>query len=422
MKNKKFFLIWMAILVLSLIMSCDNGTGASGNETGPFATWNLSFDMRRAKLAFLDSDDSEDIEDGIGGLAYGMGKFVVGGSSLCEDENCQYKEIEEIEEIEGVDYSHFHPTSWYSTDGAKTWKKGGRVFDNTEANGVPRRDLNRNSYVTSLGFGGGTFIAGIGPDNHRKGYLSTSTDGINWKEVNAVKENKAGGFGAGNIVFGNETFVYDCDRAGKRLKVSKDYGQNWIYDIYLDGEIVTLSYNHEVNFDNGLFYTMMGSYGILSSPDGINWSTVMERGDENDVFLESLLSGSLFCIDGVFIVTGANNYEGGSESYIVYSKDNGQTWKPAYCDPELNNFEVGLRSAYIHKIAYGGGYLVAVGSSWVNGSIAGGEGRIWYSDNLGKSWKTVDRLFPDSLYDVVYGDGTFVVSDENGKFYYSNVK
>ena len=428
MNNKKKLLVLTVIMVSCFCMNCGNGVaGSDYSGTMPPVNWNLSLDMYLDGLNFQESEELEGLDDFVDftfTLAYGMGTFVVGGAALCEDEGCQHFKEEDDDFERDV-----HPAIWYSTDGAKTWTKKARVFDNSEKNGLPRNHVNNNDRISAVGFGGGTFIAGTGSGSG-PGYLITSTNAIDWNEVESIKSNPIERrFTRGRIIYGNRTFVYEpARRPIMRPLVSKDYGQTWIEcndKIDTRENFLPRPTSASISFDNGLFYAI-GNWndenqddspyylGIASSPDGIDWNIVVEEVDGESAAptaLEGIRPMTFCAVGDVFIASYRNHYDGWSESGFAYSNDRGVTWESAYCDPAVASLD-----SWVIAITYGNGYLVAVGS-------ADDEGKIWYSNDLGKSWRTVNTQFDDdSLVSITYGDGTFVAASETGKFYYCKVK
>jgi len=436
MNNKKYLLICAAVFVFCFGSGCNNGMNSSEVVGAvPPLDWTFSFNMFGDKLGFSgnDPDDLDDPENSSSySITYGDGRFVLGGT-MYDPDMPPYRPYfieEDDDEWEGS-YGRDRPFTWYSDNGGKTWNKGSFAFNNHEDN-VGYRSSGRNSCVSTLGFGDGTFVAGMGSEGH----ISYSLDGINWIETEGFMGRKNG---LGSIIYGNKTFIYDNHRWGGIYQYSKDKGRTWEYGFYEDdyfgGSNSFQTRGSTFTFGNGLFYALADAgdetnyyYGIVTSSDGFNWDFIAkDTYPKNLDFYEfefyANLYNSLMILtygNGVFIATADSDL---CESYFIYSEDGCKTWKPAFCPPEFGAYELDRHSGIV-KIVYGNGYFVAVGyhSDWSDGTLKS-SGRILYSADNGKSWKTANGQFNgESFNDVSYGNGTFVVVSNTGRIYCSNTK
>ena len=403
---KKFFIAGVFILILCFASGCRSGVDSTPGADGsvPPINWTLSSHRVCVDIDFS-SDDPDDFDFEIFGveITYGNGKFVVGGLARGED-------------------GYYDPEIWFSTDRGKTWNKGACPYDTYHDLEYSRKTV---PFVAALGFGGGTYVSAIG--GH--GFLSSSNDLVNWNKTEDYMGRK---YSAGYFTYGNGTFVYSGYKAGS-LKYSIDKGRSWKdRDDKLDDFDVAHIRGSSITYGDGLFYGFArGGYedwenkpdrfGLATSVDAINWTSIaMEEGDDGKYyqFYEGT-RGILAYGDGVLVATN-NHYYYERYPYLSYSTNKGVTWVPAICDPKLGD------GAFIHKIVYGNGYFVAVGMADQDNGLDIVDnycGKIWYSDNMGKSWKEakVDLEF-DYFWNASFGDNTFVIVSDKGKIYYSNVK
>lgn len=219
--------------------------------------------------------------------------------------------------------------------------------------------------------------------------------------------------------------------------MSLDYkilGQDLIS--YTTGEGTTDTTSYYVTYEETLSPRYVGLGAILTglfmySDDGINWqsSTTPEYGYYtsiaygNGVFVASdILGGASFLVseDGITWtiiqyqnITSIAKIRYLDNQFIALIQDgniatslDGLTWQVS----------TSLSSSYSWQdIAYGNGYYVAVASDFI---ISGGT-RISYSTDL-ISWSDVQVPASSGLYDITFGNNTFVATDGGSRVVYAS--
>jgi hypothetical protein len=140
-------------------------------------------------------------------------------------------------------------------------------------------------------------------------------------------------------------------------------------------------------------YVAVGATGILTSSNGLNWSSQFFIGSETNV-VESVAFGN-----GVFVAIGQYSvYQyNGFESYyywypVVYLSTNGISWTGPNAVSNVNP----EGSPGGNSIIFGNNLFLWVG---VNGLATSPDGITWADRNSGVSY---------DLFGVTYGDGLFV--------------
>ncbi|MCL2154205.1 MAG: exo-alpha-sialidase [Leptospirales bacterium] len=316
--------------------------------------------------------------DSVYGIAYGNGRFVVGG------------------------------LNWemaYSNDG-KIWtavKDSPFILDEGDYNAV-----------YSIAYGNDRFVAG-----GEQGKMAYSSDGKIWT---AVKDNTFDDNSIYSIVYGNGRFV--AVGSGK-MAYSID-GEIWIAvkdNTFDDNTIYSIAYG------NGRFVAggLLGK--IAYSDNGISWNEIKGW----DTFNGSILG---FSSIGDFpnsirgIVYGNGRFVcGGEQSKMAYSSD-GISWI------KVKNSSIVLKDI-ISSIAYGNGRFVAGGQYRGMIMYSDDNGETWsvvqnnelVSNNM-KGIKGIVYgngcyclvLYIDIFYSIkgiVYGNGRFVALGGDGKIAYS---
>jgi photosystem II stability/assembly factor-like uncharacterized protein len=170
------------------------------------------------------------------------------------------------------------------------------------------------------------------------------------------------------VAYGNGVFVA-VGEAGTILR-STDYGLTWQNR---SNEEVTVAGLRSVAFGNNLFMAIAGDDVVVSTDLGLTWNrATVPVGWWTAVIWGG---GSWFLV---------------SESEIVSSESNGQSWTSVYKGhPALSD------------IVYHDGSLVAVGGS------------IYSSKDLGETWKDAGIPGADWLAGVTFGNNLFVVVGGN---------
>ena len=190
------------------------------------------------------------------------------------------------------------------------------------------------------------------------GYISTSTDGVNW--TRAVENTDLGSYGWGALAYDGTKFVALSFRG--YISTSTD-GTTWTPAV----ENTDLGLNdwQAVAYGNNKFIALNDLGYISTSIDGVNWTRAVENTDLGDHYWLDL------AYDGTKFV--ALSYKGG---YISTSTD-GETWTAAVQNTNLGN-------RYWRALAYDGTKFVALSETgYISTST---DGTTWtraeYNDNL----------------------------------------
>jgi hypothetical protein len=249
-------------------------------------------------------------------------------------------------------------------------------------------------------FGKGKFVGvGYGP-------IETSTNGVNWDVQNA-------GGGNYDVTFGNQVFV--ATRLNNTVVVSGD-GVNWAS--------IPVPFPMEgIGFCNGLF--VGGGYdfststaGILSSPDGTNWTRratipgnvtqvcygggrYVATGYSGNVYVSTNLTdwityntGSVNALNGVCYANGR---------YVVVGDDGG-----AYVSTNAVNWTHWGSSGFLNRVIFANGTFVAIGK----------QSQSLISTN-GTNWVNISLPAPLNIWitygGVAYGNGVFTAGGSRGQ-------
>lgn len=213
---------------------------------------------------------------------------------------------------------------------------------------------------TAIAYGNGKYV--VAGDY---GFVTTSTDGVNWTTPVLAVTPKSVSYDVTGLVYGNGIFVAVCrigvltSRDGitwTKTVISKT-GCSWYSCMYANGKFVIGGVNS--SGVNGFAAT---------STDGINWTLA----NKNPANCQGLAYGN-----GVYFGVGYK--------YISHSTD-GVNW--SFGEINTNNW---LRTAY------GNGTFVAVGA---NG---------WIANSLdGKTWSNLTRVGTATWFRVIYSNDRFI--------------
>jgi len=202
-------------------------------------------------------------------IAYGGGKFVVGG---CNTNN---------------NYSYVPKISYSS------------VTDITSWTGAALNDIFYNGdKVNAIAYGGGKFIAGASKR------IAYSTDGITWT---AISDSTFGTFNINAIAYGSGKFI--AGHSGQ-MAYSTD-GITWTAvgdSTFGTSEIKAIAYG------GGKFIAAGDSGKMAYSADGITWTAVSDSTFGTSTTINAIAYGN-----GKFIA-------GGDSGKMAYSADGGVTW------------------------------------------------------------------------------------------------
>ncbi len=244
----------------------------------------------------------------------------------------------------------------------------------------------RTSSVTSeslgaVAYGDDTYVA-VGQGSGGTGFggvIVTSIDGVNWT-LRSSGRSSGIGFDLYAVAYGSGIFVavgYDYHTKQSGILTSPD-GITWTTKASPKNGPSGITYG------NGTFVAV-GYQSILTSPDGVTWT---EKSSENSN-LSAVTYGN-----GTFVAVGLC---GSSNCAKIFTSQDAVNWTPrlvpTYIDALLG-------------ITYGNGTFVAVGG---NGTIVTSpDGVIWTVRSSG--------LVPysSSLREVAYGNGAFVAVGSYG--------
>jgi hypothetical protein len=222
-----------------------------------------------------------------------------------------------------------------------------------------------SSAVFGIAYGDGLFVAG--GENGKIAY--SEDDGVEWT---AVTSSIFSGYSISRVRYLNGKF-YAVGSTSK-MAYSED-GKTWT--------AVTSGFNghiRDIAYGSGKFVATGFAPLIRYSPNGIDgWETAS---DISGVFLENVIS--IVYVDGKFV---AGNNSAGTGN-LGYSTGGDSGWSL-----------VGSLTGHVKGIAYGGGKFIAVSPSNNMGYSSNGESWEYNASNTG--------------YNVVYGDGRFVITNGN---------
>ena len=225
----------------------------------------------------------------------------------------------------------------------------------------------------AIAYGNGKYVA-VG----NSGYITTSTDGVNWTEPVLAVTPKSGIYDITGFAYGNGIFVGACcigvltSRDGitwTKTVISKT-GCSWYSCIYANGKFVIGGVNSSGTGVNGF---------VAISTDGANWTLA----DKTPAKCSGLAYGN-----GIYFAVG--------DKYVSRSTD-GITW---------SLLKIGTVTWI--ATAFGNGIFVAVGS---NG---------WIANSLdGKTWSNQEQVGTASWYKVIYNKDRFIAI--NSRYYTTSV-
>jgi hypothetical protein len=227
------------------------------------------------------------------------------------------------------------------------------------------------SELRCIAYGGGRFVAGDVGD-FRQGLI-----------------NHEDNFIPGNTYYstdGGRTFTGKVS-TGLRNTISLVYGDGKWLALGLDGRMA-------VSTNGAVSWTEVQQKTINRPPGSPAWlnnsSTILPRGNN------SALRSAVFA-QGRWIVVGMRGL-------TAWSTDL-ETWNVVFIETFTPN------TASLQKIIYAQNKLFVVGD----------VGRMFYSEDLGLTWKPIeDHGFTSDIYDIVYANGFFVAVGSGGRVAYSD--
>lgn len=252
----------------------------------------------------------------------------------------------------------------------------------TSGDGIRWTERENTLALTSVAYGGGRAVA-LGPEGH----AVVTTDGAEWMVVNPGDGLLKGAY---DVAYGDGVFVavgevFDpVSGLGAVVATSRD-GVNWSpVDRRPPGGLRAITYG------DGRF-VVAGTNLVATSRDGIGW----ERGAFE-------APRQLFGIgygDGLFVITGGI-------SSIFFSSD-GIEWTSAVSNAP--------RPTFLRGVAHGSGVFVAVGDRYSAAEKRNQSSIITSPDGI--NWTLAYSGEAQSLSDVTYGNGTFVVVGQSETYH-----
>lgn len=255
-------------------------------------------------------------------------------------------------------------------------------------------------------------IYATGGDVWNKSILATSNDGINWsvdsltnKSIFDLYSNNKMLYGVGNdgyILSGAPDLVLTRTKFWGLLKAfsespdgfiaagGKDFNKGWLYKVNNDLQVDTAHYFENEILDvvcNNSGTCIACGYGIIliSKDSGLSWLRSSENGD----YYNSIAVNS----NGDFFIVGYNGN-------IIRSTNNGKSWK---------KFKNG------HGLPSNNKPFRAIEFQDDLGIIAGENGLIWISYDLGENWEDISIDTDLDLYDFALFNSNIICVSESGQ-------
>lgn len=266
----------------------------------------------------------------LNGIVFGANRFVAVGYAIQTSADgglWAWRNSGTTNRLQSVAYGN----GTFVAVGADTWQNQGVIVTSPDSDNWTKRTLANNVPLHGVTFANGLFVA-VGTDPNSGGTIQTSPDGMTWAEQK----------GGGPLGFG------DLEGVG--------YGTNQ--------------------------FVAVGFSGVLTSPDGTNWTQVY---NDSQHPLSSVAYGN-----GTFVAVGIYPFAAGKMGVIVTSPDGAQ-WTPQ-ADGQFDG---------LFGVTFAGNTFVAVGK----GNGAGGT--VITSTN-GLDWSVASAPVPDLLYAVAFGGNHFV--------------
>jgi hypothetical protein len=230
--------------------------------------------------------------------------------------------------------------------------------------------------LNGVGYGGGLFVA-VGYQT-----ILTSTNGRDWTDC-------SDGIGSflSAVAFGNGTVV--AVGFGGAIYSSTN-GLNWTHRV--PGPAAGLVSNLPgITFFNGEFFAA-GILGIISSPDGIEWTNRCTDGQ-----FYAIAHGN-----GVLAAVGDHNSK---TNLVRYSNDGGNTWLPG---------SAGTNGLWLKSVTYGAAGFVAVATG--GSTVISPDAQVWsVSTNFPPPVTPLAITYAHNLY--VAGGGSSIWTSSNATFW-----
>src|SRR5581483_1504343 len=237
--------------------------------------------------------------------------------------------------------------------------------------------------LTAIAYGNKQFVA-AGNENYLNNagqgpaILVTSPDGIHWVGFQQALAGYMNG-----VAFGNGVFVAMGFDGTNNFSYTSADGTNWSVHLAAPAYIangVRIGVE-SVAFGNGLFTALLYKDRVLTSPDGIVWT--------------SHTTGTLHWMNGIGYGQGKFVICGDYGDSAIFSSSNGISWTPSHASP-IPTIHNGLP---YRASAYGNGAFVVVGS---NSMIDSTNALDWLECFTPFAGNTIE------FYGVTYANGLFV--------------
>jgi len=209
-----------------------------------------------------------------------------------------------------------------------------------------------------------------------------------------------------DIIYENNLFV----TVGSNVVSRSIDGITW------SQQTITSTYLRSVIYANNLFVAIGDGGKIISSPDGITW-TVRDSDGCTDVLYDIIYDNN------IFLISGTN---------VILTSSDGITWKKTIRTSETNFYIISDRQGPVYGngvfVTYGSGLTIAsyLGDKWIYGMsvdvpyqrwVTNGTIKIFLTLNRfmmisfddGKTWEVPNYYFGESLRDIIYDNGQFVM-------------
>ncbi|MDR0908828.1 MAG: hypothetical protein LBM77_03590 [Spirochaetaceae bacterium] len=325
-------------------------------------------------------DTGVTVDEGVmfnGGVAYGDGKIVVGGSNglnMSEDHGATWQAkpttgstIYDILYANNMFIATHSQRSFYTSRDGITWKNNNQP---RQVDGLNKKYYNYFS-INAICYGNNVYVAG-----GQSGWSAISDNTLNNWQANDLGIQMANKIGPNAIAYGNGYFVTVGDEWSIAHSDDKNHWTEKM-DFYM-GRYGT----SKIVYD-GTHFIACGradSSGIFAySPDGITWTEVTEPS-----FYDSI---------EVLITVNNRTYAFGGWHHIAYTEDNGLTWTTL--DTLADTVDESVWDV-VRSAVYSNGYFI----------VLNGNGSIDYSNDDCKTWKKVETK--TALTNLIYGNGCVI--------------
>ncbi|MBI4661812.1 MAG: SBBP repeat-containing protein [Verrucomicrobia bacterium] len=256
----------------------------------------------------------------------------------------------------------------YANDMYVTLGSSGTILSSSDGINWTPKTSGTSADFTGICYGNGRFV-GVG----LFGAILTSPDGVNWTSRDSGTRTQLNG-----LAYGNGLYV--AVGASGTVLTSPD-AANWKSQVSgTTSDLYGITFGKNV-FGNNLFVAVGRNGTMLISPNAVEWASVP--------------SGTIFDLWDIEYGAGAGFVAVGGQG-LVTSRDGGTWTRHAVGEYKLLG------------VGYGNGRFVAVGEPLFAaiGAVVGNSPILTSSDGI--TWTDRDSGTRDALFDVAFGNGTFV--------------